>query len=55
MIFEIALEIVFFFLSLALLLAFYRFLKGWSPRHWKIHRYSERLAHQVIRRLQADS
>ncbi|MBK1790586.1 phosphotransferase [Persicirhabdus sediminis] len=27
---------------------FYRFLKGWSPGHWKIHRYSERLARQVM-------
>jgi len=27
---------------------FYRFLKGWSPGHWKIHRYSERLAEQVL-------
>lgn len=27
---------------------FYRFLKGWSPGHWKIHRYSERLASEVI-------
>ena len=27
---------------------FYRFLKGWSPRHWKIHSYSERLAHEVV-------
>ncbi|MFT7580013.1 MAG: aminoglycoside phosphotransferase (APT) family kinase protein [Myxococcota bacterium] len=27
---------------------FYRFLKGWSPGHWKIHRYSERLAHEVL-------
>ncbi|MET0015115.1 MAG: phosphotransferase [Sedimenticola sp.] len=31
---------------------FYRFLKGWSPGHWKIHRYSERLAHEVVSRLQ---
>jgi hypothetical protein len=30
---------------------FYRFLQGWSPGHWKIHRYSERLAHEVITRL----
>ena len=30
---------------------FYRFLKGWSPSHWKIHRYSERLAHEVVSRL----
>lgn len=27
---------------------FHRFLKGWSPGHWKIHSYSERLAHEVI-------
>lgn len=27
---------------------FHRFLKGWSPRHWKINSYSERLAKQVI-------
>ena len=27
---------------------FYRFLKGWSPGHWKIHTYSERLAHEVL-------
>ncbi|MDQ7016901.1 MAG: phosphotransferase [Gammaproteobacteria bacterium] len=27
---------------------FYRFLKGWSPDHWKIHRYSERLAKEVV-------
>ena len=31
---------------------FYRFLKGWSPGHWKIHRYSERLAHNVVKQLQ---
>jgi hypothetical protein len=30
---------------------FYRFLKGWSPGHWKIHNYSERLAHEVINQL----
>ena len=30
---------------------FYRFLKGWSPDHWKIHRYSERLARQVLGQL----
>lgn len=30
---------------------FYRFLKGWSPDHWKIHRYSERLAHEVVTKL----
>lgn len=27
---------------------FYRFLKGWSPGHWKIHSYSERLAREVV-------
>ena len=27
---------------------FYRFLQGWSPGHWKIHRYSERLAQDVL-------
>jgi len=34
---------------------FYRFLKGWSPGHWKIHSYSERLAHEVVGQLQAVS
>ncbi|HEY5621806.1 MAG TPA: phosphotransferase [Pontiella sp.] len=27
---------------------FFRFLQGWSPGHWKIHRYSERLAREVL-------
>lgn len=27
---------------------FHRFLKGWSPGHWKIHDYSERLAREVL-------
>ena len=30
---------------------FFRFLKGWSPGHWKIHGYSEQLAQQVIAEL----
>ncbi|MEM9132286.1 MAG: phosphotransferase [Actinomycetota bacterium] len=30
---------------------FHRFLLGWSPGHWKLHRYSERLADQVLRSL----
>ncbi len=30
---------------------FHRFLKGWSPGHWKIHSYSERLARDVITQL----
>ena len=27
---------------------FFRFLQGWSPGHWKIHSYSERLAREVL-------
>lgn len=27
---------------------FHRFLKGWSPDHWKINSYSERLAREVL-------
>ena len=27
---------------------FHRFIKGWSPGHWKIHSYSERVAHGVV-------
>ncbi|MDH3809644.1 MAG: ecdysteroid 22-kinase family protein [Desulfuromonadales bacterium] len=27
---------------------FHRFLKGWSPGHWKLNAYSERVAHDVI-------
>jgi hypothetical protein len=27
---------------------FHRFMKGWSPGHWKIHGYSERLAREVV-------
>lgn len=30
---------------------FHRFLKGWSPGHWKINSYSEKLAQQVINTL----
>lgn len=32
---------------------FHRFLKGWSPGHWKINSYSERLTSGVIERLQS--
>lgn len=32
---------------------FHRFVKGWSPGHWKIHSYSERLAREVISQLHA--
>ena len=27
---------------------FHRFLKGWSPGHWKIHSYSEQMARAVV-------
>jgi thiamine kinase-like enzyme len=27
---------------------FHRFLKGWSPDHWKINSYSERVAREVV-------
>ncbi|MEM9453562.1 MAG: phosphotransferase [Myxococcota bacterium] len=30
---------------------FFRFLQGWSPGHWKIHRYSQRLAREVLEAL----
>ena len=28
---------------------FYRFLAGWSPQHWKMDRYSQRLTDDVLR------
>ena len=30
---------------------FHRFLKGWSPGHWKINNYSERITKAVIKNL----
>lgn len=30
---------------------FFRFLQGWSPGHWKAHRYSKRLATEVLNSL----
>jgi aminoglycoside phosphotransferase (APT) family kinase protein len=30
---------------------FHRFMKGWSPGHWKIHSYSERLAREVVKQI----
>ena len=32
---------------------FHRFLKGWSPGHWKINGYSEKLTRRVIERLRS--
>jgi thiamine kinase-like enzyme len=34
---------------------FHRFLKGWSPGHWKINSYSERLTREVIDSLHTKS
>ena len=31
---------------------FQRFLKGWSPEHWKIHPYSEAITHKALDSLQ---
>lgn len=30
---------------------FHRFLKGWSPGHWKINSYSDRITKEVIKKL----
>lgn len=30
---------------------FHRFLKGWSPGHWKINSYSERITQEVIKNI----
>ena len=30
---------------------FHRFMKGWSPGHWKINSYSEKMVRQVVDRL----
>lgn len=34
---------------------FYRFLSGWSPGHWKMHEYSERVTKQVLQTLAFDT
>jgi len=33
---------------------FHRFLKGWSPDHWKLSDYSERVTREVIAALQEE-
>ena len=33
---------------------FHRFLKGWSPGHWKINSYSERLAKEVVTKIEQE-
>ena len=33
---------------------FHRFLKGWSPGHWKIHDYSERLSRDVLAQIEGE-
>ena len=30
---------------------FYRFIKGWSPGHWKINSYCEKLTKNTIKKL----
>jgi hypothetical protein len=32
---------------------FHRFLKGWSPGHWKLNSYSERVVDQIIEKLES--
>ncbi|MEM7092229.1 MAG: phosphotransferase [Actinomycetota bacterium] len=34
---------------------FHRFLMGWSPGHWKLHGYSERLAREVLASIDSSS
>ena len=33
---------------------FHRFMKGWSPGHWKLSDYSERVTREVIESLQEE-
>lgn len=34
---------------------FHRFLLGWSPGHWKLHRYSERMTQQALEQLTGEA
>ncbi len=34
---------------------FHRFMKGWSPGHWKINSYSERMAREVLAELDSEN
>jgi hypothetical protein len=34
---------------------FHRFVKGWSPGHWKIHGYSERITREVVAQLNSEN
>ena len=34
---------------------FHRFLKGWSPDHWKINGYSERITRDVVAQLNSEN
>jgi hypothetical protein len=33
---------------------FHRFLKGWSPGHWKVHSYSEQLSASVVAQIKQE-
>lgn len=34
---------------------FYRFLKGWSPEHWKINSYSIKISNKIIKDLESNN
>jgi hypothetical protein len=34
---------------------FHRFMKGWSPGHWKVHGYSERITREVVAQLNSEN
>ena len=33
---------------------FHRFVKGWSPNHWKINSYTESMANLVVNEFQSE-